>query len=130
MPRSLAVVLFAVALFAPVLSAQQATPPRADITGKWAASFESPVGTQNYTYEFVVKDGVLTGKITSSLGAAVMQPGKVEGDKVTFAETLTFMEMEIPISYTGQIVSADEIQFSRNVSDFGTETFAAKRVKN
>ena len=116
-------------LIAPAAAAQAPAPAKADITGKWAASFDSQVGTQNYTYEFVVKNGVLTGKITSSIGAAAMQPGKVEGDKVTFTETLTFMEMEVSISYTGQIVSADEIRFSRNVGDFATEELVAKRVK-
>jgi hypothetical protein len=129
MTRRFATVVFVLTLLSPIAGAQAPGAPKADITGKWAASFDSPVGTQEYTYEFTVKEGVLTGKITSSLGPAAMQPGKVEGDKVTFTETLTFMEMPLSIAYTGQIVSADEIKFTRNVADFATEELVAKRVK-
>jgi hypothetical protein len=112
------------------LAAQTPTPPKADITGKWTASFDTQIGVQNYTYEFVVKDGVLSGKVTSTNGASAMKPGKVEGDKVTFGETLVFMEMEIPITYAGTIVSADEIKFTRQVGEFATEELVAKRAKN
>lgn len=121
--------LLTCALVASPLGAQTPAPPKADITGKWIASFETQIGVQNYTYEFAVKDGVLTGTISSSNGASAMKPGRVEGDKVTFGETLTFMEMEIPIAYTGQIVSADEIKFTRAVAEFATEELVAKRVK-
>jgi hypothetical protein len=130
MTRRIAFVMVALAFLVPVLGAQAPAAPKADISGKWTASFDTQVGVQNYTYEFVVKDGVLSGKLTSSLGNSAMKPGKVEGDKVTFTETLTFMEMEISIAYTGQIVSADEIKFTRNVGEFATEELVAKRVKS
>jgi len=110
--------------------AQTPPPKPVDITGKWNASFETQIGTQTYTYEFIVKDGALSGKITSNLGPAKLTTGKVEGDKVTFTEVLTYMEMEITIVYTGKIVSADEIKFSRNVMEFATEELVAKRVKS
>ena len=35
----------------------------ADITGKWTSSFDTQSGKQEYTYDFVVKDGTLTGKM-------------------------------------------------------------------
>ena len=101
----------------------------ADITGKWTASFDTQIGKQNYTYDFVVKDSTLTGKMKSDMGESDVLEGKVEGDKVTFTELLTFMEMEITITYTGKLVSPDEIKFTRNVADFATEELVAKRVK-
>ena len=69
----------------------------ADITGKWTASFDTQIGQQNYTYEFVVKDGVLTGKAKSENGESALQNGKVEGDTVTFVENLQFQGMDIRI---------------------------------
>jgi hypothetical protein len=112
------------------LVAQTPAPPKVDISGKWTASFETQIGVQNYTYEFMVKNGVLTGTIASSNGTSKFAgPGKVDGDKVTFVETLTFMEMDLPVSYVGQIVSADEIKFTRNVGEFATEELVAKRAK-
>ena len=101
----------------------------ADITGKWTASFDTQIGKQNYTYDFVVKDSKLTGKMKSDMGESDVLEGKVEGDKVTFAELLVFQGMEIRITYAGTVVSADEIKFTRNVADFATEELVAKRVK-
>ena len=100
-----------------------------DVTGRWTASFDTPIGQQDYTYEFVVKDSVLTGKAKSNIGEATIKEGKVEGDKVTFVEMLKFQDQEIRIDYTGKIVSADEIKFTRKVGDFGTEELTAKRAK-
>ena len=40
----------------------------ADITGKWTASFDTQIGKQDYTYDFVVKDGKLTGHMKSNIG--------------------------------------------------------------
>jgi hypothetical protein len=104
--------------------------PVPNITGRWTASFETQVGMQEYTYDFVAKGGVLTGTMSSNMGGkSEVREGRIEGPTVTFKETLTFMEMAIEISYTGQIVSADEIKFTRAVGEFATEELVAKRAK-
>ena len=100
-----------------------------DITGKWSASFETQIGTQNYTYDFVVKDGVLTGHAKSNLGEGDLSEGKVNGDTVTFIENLKMEGMDLRIDYKGKIVSADEIRFTRQVGDIATEELVAKRAK-
>jgi hypothetical protein len=119
--RLMAVALLVVVALAPIAAA--------DITGKWTSSFDTQIGKQDYTYDFVVKDAKLTGKMKSNLGESDVLDGKVDGDKVTFGELLKFEGMEIKITYTGTIVSADEIKFTRNVADFATEQLVAKRVK-
>ena len=102
----------------------------ADVSGTWKASFDTQIGQQNYTYTFVVKDGALTGKIQSEMGGTTdIIEGKVDGDKVSFVEIFKFMEMEIRITYTGKVTSADEIKFTRQVADIATEEVVAKRVK-
>src|SRR4051812_45728640 len=101
----------------------------ADITGTWTASFDTQIGKQNYTYDFVVKDSALTGKAKSDNGESALTDGKVDGDKVTFVETLNFQGMDIRIVYTGTVTSADEIKFTRQVADFATEELVATRVK-
>ena len=101
----------------------------ADISGKWTASFDTQVGRQEYTYDFVVKGSTLTGKMKSNLGASDVLEGKVDGDKVTFVEVLRFQDMDIRITYTGTVTSADEIRFTRQVADIATEELVAKRVK-
>ena len=116
-----AIILFAALALAPLAAV--------DITGKWTSSFDTQIGKQEYTYDFVVKDGKLTGHMKSNLGESDVLDGKVDGDKVTFGELLKFEGMEVRITYTGTIVSADEIKFTRNVADFATEELVAKRVK-
>ncbi len=102
----------------------------ADITGTWKASFDTQIGEQSYTYEFVVKDTTLTGKIQSAMGgASEIKQGKVEGDKVSFVEMFKFEGNEIQITYTGRVTSNDEIKFTRQVAEFATEEIVAKRVK-
>jgi hypothetical protein len=124
MPKRYLSIVLAVVVCGLVSSAQGT-----DITGKWTASFDTQIGQQNYTYDFVVKDSVLTGKAKSNIGEATIQDGKVDGDKVTFVEMLKFQDNDIRIDYTGKIVSADEIKFTRKVGDFATEELVAKRAK-
>jgi len=101
----------------------------ADITGKWTADFDTQIGVQKYTYTFQVKGSELTGTAASELGTTVIKNGKVNGDSVTFVEPLDFMGMLLEISYTGKIVSDDQIDFTRQVADVATEKLVAKRVK-
>jgi hypothetical protein len=115
----------AMGLFA--LGAMAAAPP--DISGTWTTAFDSQVGQQTYTYTFKVDGGKLTGQAKSNLGEGALTNGKVEGNKVTFVENLDYQGQALQITYEGQIVSADEIKFKRDVAGQGGEEFTAKREK-
>ena len=56
-----------------VLCGAAAVAADVDITGTWTASFDTQIGKQDYTYEFVVKDSVLTGEAKSN-SARVRSP--------------------------------------------------------
>ena len=103
-----------------------AAAPTADISGTWAASFDSQVGTQTYTYTFQVAGNALTGHSKSNIGESDLR-GSVDGDKVTFVENLNYQGQTLAITYTGQIVSASEMKFKRDVAGQGGEEFTAKR---
>ena len=109
------------ALFATAAYAQ-------DISGTWNASFDSQVGQQTYTYTLKVEGGALTGHSKSNLGESALK-GSVTGSNVTFVENLDYQGQVLAITYTGQIVSADEIKFKRDVGGQGGEEFTAKRQK-
>jgi hypothetical protein len=113
---------------AAVPTAAVAAAPAADISGTWTTSFDSQVGQQTYTYTFKVDGGKLTGHSKSNLGESDLA-GTVDGDKVTFVENLKYQEQTLAINYTGQIASADEIKFKRDVAGQGGEEFTAKRQK-
>jgi hypothetical protein len=100
----------------------------ADVAGKWTATFETQIGTQNYTYEFKVMGDKLTGTAKSMLGETQITEGTVKGDEISFVENLTFQDMPLRITYKGKI-SGDEIKFTRNVADMIMEDLVAKRVK-
>ena len=105
----------------------------ADATGKWRAEFESPVGVQKYTYELKVEGAKVTGKASfermGEKGEVELKDGKIAGDDISFTEMLDFQGNQVAITYTGK-VGADEIKFTRNVGDFGSEALVAKRVKD
>ena len=107
-----------------------------DVSGKWTAALETPVGTFNYTYTLKVEGEKVTGTAAFAAtgdfpaSSVAIAEGKIAGRKVSFAETMSLMGMEIRIDYTGEIVSADEIKFTRQVGEFATEQFVAKRAKN
>ena len=124
--------LFAAAAMATVTaaavapSAAIAAAPTADISGTWTTEFDSQVGKQTYTYTLKVEGGTLTGHAKSNLGEGDVS-GTVDGDNVTFVENLNYQGQVLAITYTGQIVSADEIKFKRDVGGQGGEEFTAKR---
>ena len=100
----------------------------ADVAGKWTASFETQIGTQNYTYEFKVDGGKLTGTTKSANGETQIAEGVVNGDDITFVENLNYQGQALRVVYKGKI-SGDEIKFTRNVADFASEDLVAKRAK-
>ncbi len=100
----------------------------ADITGTWTASFETQVGTQNYTYTFKVEGTKLTGTAKSNLGEGSIENGTVNGDDVSFVENLNYQGMPFQIQYKGK-VSGNEIKFTRVVTEGITEELVAKRAK-
>jgi hypothetical protein len=99
----------------------------ADIAGSWTASFETQVGTQNYTYTFKVEGNKLTGTAKSNLGEGTIDMGTVNGDDVAFVEHLNFQGMQLDIPYKGK-VSGNEIMFTRTIMDIA-EQLVAKRAK-
>ena len=100
----------------------------ADVSGKWATTISTQIGELAYTYEFKVEGEKLTGKAKSQFGDLDITEGTVKGDDITFVETVEFNGSPIRIEYKGKVVG-DEIKFTRQVADFATEEFVARRVK-
>jgi hypothetical protein len=113
------------------MSAAMAT--AGDVDGKWKAEFDSPVGVQKYLFDLKADGETVTGKAhferMGQEGDVALTEGKLSGDQVTFVEPMEMPGMpSMRIEYTGK-VAGDEIDFTRKVGDFGTETLTAKRVK-
>ena len=100
----------------------------ASIDGKWKATFDTQIGTQNYTYEFHVDGNKVTGTATNDHGQTLITEGKIDGDTITFVEPLSFNGVDMRIEYTGKI-DGDQIKFRRKVKEFATEELVAKRAQ-
>jgi hypothetical protein len=113
-------------LSARVLSAQS------PVAGSWKAEFDTQIGLQKYVYALKQDGASLSGTATADVAGekrdVVLKDVKLEGDTLTFIETLEFQGNQVAITYTG-IVAGDEIKFVRKVADFATETFVARRNK-
>ena len=106
----------------------------ADVTGTWMATFDTQIGEQKYTFEFEVDGMSLTGTAMSSVAGAEnpvseLTEGKVDGDTITFVENLSYQGMPLVITYTGTVVSDDEIQFTREIAGVATEELVAMRAE-
>src|ERR1051325_9299510 len=104
----------------------------ADITGTWKAEFNTQRGLQKYTFTLKQDGTRVTGKANVERDGekreAELKEGKVEGDTVTFVETLQIQDNEIKITYTGK-VSGNEIKFTRKVADLACELdFVARNL--
>ncbi|MCZ7638348.1 MAG: non-reducing end alpha-L-arabinofuranosidase family hydrolase [Verrucomicrobia bacterium] len=101
------------------------------VTGTWKAGFDTQRGLQQYTFRLQQDGTRVTGKASVDTDGqqreVEFKERKVDGDTVTFVETLVIQDSEIPITFTGKIGS-DEIQFTRQVGNFGSSEATAKRV--
>jgi enterochelin esterase-like enzyme len=102
----------------------------ADIAGQWHAAFEGRRGPQKIQFEFKTDDGKLTGKTVTQFGGqsreTEIQDGKIEGNAVSFVQTMNLQGNEMRITYTGNIAE-DGITFTRKVGDFASSDFKAAR---
>ena len=117
------------------LSAGPVAAQGAGVVGKWKAEFDTQIGLQKYVYTFKQVGAALTGAANAEMAGekrekrdVVLRDVKVNGDTLTFTETIEFQGNAIPITYTG-IAGGDQIAFTRKVGEFATETFVARREK-
>ncbi len=117
------VFLFVVFAFVGLVSVYAADP-----TGKWTTTINTQIGDMPYTYNFKAEGDKLTGKATSQFGEIEITEGKINGEDISFVENIKYQDMAIRIEYKGKL-SGDEIKFTRQVGEFATEEFVAKRAK-
>ena len=85
----------------------------ADISGQWTADVPGREGqTQAYTFTFKVDGAKLTGTIATPRGESPISDGKIEGNQLSFTQTLEFGGNQMKFLYKGT-VSGNEIKMSR-----------------
>ncbi|HVZ22998.1 MAG TPA: hypothetical protein VG871_18120, partial [Vicinamibacterales bacterium] len=104
----------------------------ADLAGHWTSEFDSQIGPQKYTYDFKIEGDHVTGTATydhsMGKGESKLTGIKLNGDNVSFTESLSLDGTDLVITYTGTL-GADEMKLTRQVGDFATEHIVVKRAK-
>jgi hypothetical protein len=89
--------------------------PAADVTGKWVAQVPGRQGnTQEVTFNLKADGDKLTGTVVTPRGENPIAEGKVEGDKISFSQTMERGGNTMKMLYKGT-VSGSEIKFVREV---------------
>ncbi len=100
----------------------------ADVDGKWTAEVPGRGGnTMTMTFTFKADGSNLTGTVANQMGENPISNGKIDGDKISFDQTISFNGNERTFKYTGTVKS-DSIELTRE-GGRGPQTFTAKKAQ-
>lgn len=90
--------------FAALLVTMAFTIFAADVTGAWKATFTTPDGqTRENTITLKADGDKLTGTISSRIGDAKIQDGKINGDDLSFTAVRNINGDDITFNYAGKV---------------------------
>ena len=96
-----------------------------DITGSWAFTVETAMGTGNPTFTFKQDGENLTGHYSGMLGEADLT-GTVKGNAITFSFKISAEGMEGVVTYSGT-AEKGSMKGKAKFGDLGDGAFTAKR---
>jgi hypothetical protein len=102
----------------------------ADVSGKWTAQVPGRGGQmRDATFNLKADGNTLTGTVTGPRGDTDIAEGKVDGDQISFTQTMELNGNTIKFMYKGT-VSGDAIKFTRtrDGGDAPPQEFTAKRA--
>jgi len=100
----------------------------ADIDGKWTATVQGRNGnSREVTYTLKADGDKLTGTQTTPMGERQLENGKIEGDTVSWSQTMNFQGESRTMNYTGKI-QGDTINVKMKAGEMERE-FVMKRAK-
>jgi len=94
------------------------------VDGKWNIIIKTPMGDQTGVLTLKQEGDALTGEMTSPSGAAPIENGKVEGDKLMWHAKVT-SPMPITLEFEGAI-DGDKISGDVKLGAFGSSTFSGE----
>ena len=96
-----------------------------DVTGSWAFSVETPVGTGNPEFTFKQDGESFTGHYKGVLGEADVN-GTIKGSTISFSFKISAQGMEGLVTYSG-VVENDSMKGKVKLGDLGEGNFSGKR---
>ena len=92
------------------------------VDGKWNIVIKTPMGDQNGALTLKQEGDALTGSMDGASGAAPIENGKVEGEKLMWHAKVT-TPMPITLEFEGTI-EGDAISGNVKLGAFGSSTFS------
>jgi hypothetical protein len=116
-------------LMVALLAAFAVSAPAADVSGKWLAKMEGPMGSMEITFNFEGKGTELTGTVSDPMGGDnKIQEGKVNGDQIAFIVMAGGGQFKL--SYKGKLEGEDLLlTLSFGDGDMPPMEMTARRVK-
>jgi hypothetical protein len=71
--------------------------------GNWKWTAQGRNGAQEYTAKFEVKEGKLTGAVTSPRGDTPISQGTFKDGEIAFVTEIAFNDMKFVIKYAGKV---------------------------
>lgn len=100
----------------------------ADINGKWTATVQGRNGnTREVTYNLKADGSKLTGTQSTQQGERELENGKIDGDTISWSQTMNFQGESRTMNYTGK-VQGDTINVKMKAGEMERE-FVMKRAK-
>jgi hypothetical protein len=100
----------------------------ADINGKWTATMQGRNGqSREVTYTFTGEGAATKGVVTAQQGERPLENLKVDGDNISWSQTMNFGGQSRTMNYEGKI-SGDSIKVKMKAGEMERE-FEMKRAK-
>jgi hypothetical protein len=74
-----------------------------DISGKWKAVVDSPMGAMDMTIEFIQDGSNITGSFTSEMGKWEITDGILSGKELTFSISADIMGQSMTMEFSGTV---------------------------
>ena len=84
-------------------SPKKAEPTSLDISGKWKAVVDSPMGAMDMTIEFIQDGSNITGSFTSEMGKWDITDGVLSGKELTFSISANIMGESMAMEFSGTV---------------------------
>ncbi len=82
---------------------KEAEPTALDISGKWKAVVESPMGDMDMTIEFIQDGNNITGSFASEMGDWDITDGILSGEELTFSISANIMGESMDMEFSGKV---------------------------
>lgn len=93
------------------------------VEGKWTATVDTDNGPFTFTAEYVVKDGKITGTLSSDMGSVEIEPGTIKGNEFEYTFYIDYNKL----THKGKLV--DGKLKIKSSGDYGESEFEMTRVK-